>query len=106
MSCSSARFIWVRYGVKNFKKRLQALEAKVASLERKKLKLDVKLAVKSKPITPVSSVCKTPLVGNLKGVVRMYQQTVVDTYSKVTFAKLFNGNASLFSPPRSGNNRQ
>lgn len=28
-------------------------------------------------------------VGNLKGVGRIYQQTFVDTYSKVAFAKLY-----------------
>ena len=28
-------------------------------------------------------------VGNMKGVGRIYQQTFVDTYSKVTFAKLY-----------------
>jgi hypothetical protein len=28
-------------------------------------------------------------VGNMKGVGRIYQQTFIDTYSKVTFAKLY-----------------
>jgi hypothetical protein len=28
-------------------------------------------------------------VGNMKGVGRIYQQTFLDTYSKVTFAKLY-----------------
>src|SRR3979411_622994 len=28
-------------------------------------------------------------VGNMKGVVRIYQQTFVDTYSKLAFAKLY-----------------
>jgi hypothetical protein len=28
-------------------------------------------------------------VGNLKGVARIYQQTFIDTYSKVAFAKLY-----------------
>ena len=30
----------------------------------------------------------TYYVGNIKGVGRIYQQTVIDTYSKVAFAKL------------------
>jgi hypothetical protein len=29
-------------------------------------------------------------VGTIKGVGRIYQQTFVDTYSKVAFAKLYN----------------
>jgi hypothetical protein len=28
-------------------------------------------------------------VGNLKGVGRIYQQTFIDTYTKVSFAKLY-----------------
>jgi len=32
----------------------------------------------------------TYYVGNMKGVGRIYQQTLIDTYSRVAFAKLYN----------------
>ena len=34
-------------------------------------------------------------VGNMKGVGRIYQQTVIDTYSKVAFAKLYDRKNAL-----------
>src|SRR5512144_179069 len=34
-------------------------------------------------------------VGTLKGVGRIYQQTVIDTYSKVAFAKLYDRKKAL-----------
>jgi hypothetical protein len=37
-------------------------------------------------------------VGNLKGVGRVYQQTFIDTYAKVAFAKLVNAGAKLRQP--------
>jgi hypothetical protein len=33
-------------------------------------------------------------VGNLKGVGRIYQQTFIDTYTKVSFAKLYDHDVS------------
>ena len=34
-------------------------------------------------------------VGNLKGVGRIYQRTFIDTYTKVSFAKLYDGKTSI-----------
>jgi hypothetical protein len=36
-------------------------------------------------------------VGNLKGVGRIYQQTFIDTYSKVSFAKLYDRKTPITS---------
>ncbi len=36
-------------------------------------------------------------VGNMKGVGRIYQQTFIDTYSKVTFAKLYDRSDFIIS---------
>ncbi len=41
------------------------------------------------PNAPVIAARRTPYVGTLKGVGRVYQQTFVDTYAKVGFAKLY-----------------
>src|SRR4051812_4253666 len=41
------------------------------------------------PMHFCSGVDSTFYVGNLKGVGRIYQQTFIDTYTKVSFAKLY-----------------
>lgn len=100
VSGSGVRSIWLRHGVENFKKRLQALEAKVAkdgilltdsqiaALERKKLDDEACGEIETHHPGYLGSQ-DTFYVGNLKGVGRIYQQTFVDTYSKVAFAKLY-----------------
>ncbi len=100
VSGSGVRSIWVRHGVENFKKRLRALEAKVAAegilltdnqvaaLERKKLDDEACGEIETHHPGYLGSQ-DTFYVGNLKGVGRIYQQTFVDTYSKVAFAKLY-----------------
>ena len=41
-------------------------------------------------------------VGNMKGVGRFYQQTFVDTYSKIAFAKLYTTKTKAMSPQTNG----
>ena len=100
VSGSGVRSIWVRHNLENFKKRLKALEAKVAeegiilsdaqvaALEKNKLDDEVCGEIQTEHPGYLGSQ-DTFYVGNLKGVGRIYQQTFVDTYSKVAFAKLY-----------------
>jgi len=100
VSGSGVRSIWVRHNLENFKKRLKALEAKVANdgiilndaqvaaLEKKKQDDEACGEIETAHPGYLGSQ-DTFYVGNLKGVGRIYQQTFVDTYSKVAFAKLY-----------------
>lgn len=100
VSPSGVRSIWLRHNLENFKKRLKALEAKVASegiilsdeqiaaLERKKQDDEACGEIETAHPGYLGSQ-DTFYVGNLKGVGRIYQQTFIDTYSKVAFCKLY-----------------
>jgi len=100
VSGSGVRSIWLRHNLENFKKRLKALEDKVASdgiilsdsqvsaLEKKKHDDEACGEIDTAHPGYLGSQ-DTFYVGNLKGVGRIYQQTFVDTYSKVAFAKLY-----------------
>ena len=100
VSGSGVRSIWLRHGLENFKKRLKALEDKVANegiiltdsqiaaLEKKKNDDEACGEIETAHPGYLGSQ-DTFYVGNLKGVGRIYQQTFVDTYSKVAFAKLY-----------------
>ena len=100
VSPSGVRSIWVRHDLENFKKRLKALEAKVAedgliltesqvqALEKKKLD-DVAYGEIETAHPGYLGSQDTFYVGTLKGVGRVYQQTYIDTYCKVAHAKLY-----------------
>ena len=101
VSPSGVRSIWLRHGLENFKGRLAALENKMASdnniilteaqvqaLEKKKLDDEACGEIDTSHPGYLGSQ-DTFYVGTLKGVGRVYQQTFVDTYSKVAFAKLY-----------------
>ena len=100
VSGSGVRSIWVRHNLENFKTRLKAQEAKVAEegiilsdaqvAAREKKKLDDEVCGELQTEHPgYLGSQDTFYVGNLKGVGRIYQQTFIDTYSKVAFAKLY-----------------
>jgi transposase len=100
VSGSGVRSIWVRHHLANFKARLKALEAKVAAdgiiltesqvaaLEKKKHDDEACGEIETSHPGYLGSQ-DTFYVGTFKGVGRVYQQTFVDTYSKVAFAKLY-----------------
>ena len=101
VSASGVRSIWLRHGLASFKGRLKALEAKISgngslilteaqvqALERKQEDDEVNGEIETAHAGYLGSQ-DTFYVGTLKGVGRIYQQTFVDTYSKVAFAKLY-----------------
>ena len=100
VSGSGVRSIWLRHDLENFKKRLKALEKKVAedgiiltdaqiaALEKKKNDDEACGEIETEHPGYLGSQ-DTFYVGNLKGVGRIYQQTFVDTYSKVAHCKLY-----------------
>lgn len=72
----------------NFQKRLKVLEEKSASEGLVLTEDQVAALEKAKEE-------KQAYVGSIKGVVRIYQQTFIDTYTKVAFAKLYDRKGAL-----------
>lgn len=100
ISPSGVRCVWLRHQLGRFKDRLRALEEKMAKENLILTESQVQALEKKKNDDVASGEIETAhpgylgsqdtfYVGTMKGVGRIYQQTYVDTYCKVAFAKLY-----------------
>jgi len=107
ISSGGIRSIWLRHGLETFKKRLKALEEKAAKegmvYTEEQLRV-LEQARKERETVPDEIETHHPgyllaqdtfYVGYIKGVGRIYQQTVNDTYSSVAFAKVYTAKVPL-----------
>lgn len=108
VSVGGVRSIWLRHNLETFKKRLAYVEERVAKEGAILTEAQVQAMEKKKQDDLECGEIETAhpgylgsqdtfYVGNLKGVVRIYQQTYVDTYSKVAHCKFYTSKTPITS---------
>ncbi len=106
ISPAGVRCVWLRNGVETFQKRLKLLEkraaqdglvlteAQVVALEKAKEEKFAQGEIETQHPGYLGAQ-DTYYVGTIKGVGRIYQQTFIDTYTKVAQAKLYDRKNAL-----------
>jgi transposase InsO family protein len=107
VSPTGVRSVWLRNDLQTFAKRLKALETKLAQKPGQVLtESQVRAMEKARQEKEAHGEIETMhpgylgaqdtyYVGTIKSIGRIYQQTFIDTYSKVAFAKLYDRKNAL-----------
>jgi transposase InsO family protein len=106
VSPTGVRSVWLRHDLETFRKRLKALETKAAQehlvLTEEQLRAMERAREEKEAHGEIETAHPgylgtqdTYYVGTIKSVGRIYQQTFLDTYTKVAFAKLYDRKNAL-----------